>query len=118
MTTVEVGRTAEGMDASGADNAGECQIAATEDKEDIGAMEEDSREETRRTPAEEDSFYTMREIGVTGLTTSGGRRAMSEAPSVASPFKPRRQNIEQRGRRERITGGVRGLGAGEQMTTT
>ena len=41
---------------------------------------------------------------------------MSEAPSVASPLKPRGQNMEKQGRRERMNGGARRLGTGEHAT--
>ncbi len=69
------------------------------------------------TPAEEGNFYTTRETMVTGQTATRERRAMLEAPSVASPLKPRRKNMGKYGRRERWTEGTRGLGAGEHETS-
>jgi hypothetical protein len=58
--TVEAGRNAEGIDTIGEDNARECQNAATKERDGIRAMKGNSQEEIRRTPAEEDSFYTAR----------------------------------------------------------
>jgi len=48
----------------------------------------------RRTTEVDDSFYTARDTGPTGTTTTRRAREMSDAPSVASPHK----NIEHQSR--------------------
>jgi hypothetical protein len=103
----EAGRVAESMDTNNNDYARECHEAGAPDGR--GESEGKSQGEARRTSAEEHIFYTARETMATRLTTTRGGRAMSEAPSVAIPLKPRWQKEGLHRRRERATGGIRRL---------
>ena len=53
-----------------------------------GARDGVSHGDSQRTPTQEDSFHTARHTVATRPTAAGSSRAMSEAPSVASPFRP------------------------------
>jgi len=71
-----------------------------------------SHGESRQTPAEEDGFYTARDTVATGLTAARGNRSMSEAPSVASPLKPRGHDMDRQERKEQMNAGIGRTGAG------
>ena len=67
-----------------------------------GARDGISHGDSQRTPTEEDSFHTARDTVATRPTAAGNNKAMSKAPSVASPLKPARQYTDRQGRRDQM----------------
>jgi len=50
---------------------------------------------------EDEDYFTARETLATNATTTRREMAMSESPSIASPFKPRKITSRERGQEER-----------------